>query len=30
MDRLEEAIAKLDAGARPTDLLKEEFMAKQD
>lgn len=30
MDRLEEAIPKLDAGARPTDLLKEEYMAKQD
>lgn len=29
MDRLEEAIPKLDAGARPTDLLKEEYMAKQ-
>lgn len=30
MDRLEEAIPKLDAGARPADLLKEEYMAKQD
>ncbi len=30
MDRLEEAIPKLDAGATPTDLLKEEYMAKQD
>lgn len=30
IDRLEEAIPKLDAGARPTDLLKEEYMAKQD
>ena len=30
MERLEEAIPKLDAGARPTDLLKEEYMAKQD
>ncbi len=30
MDRLEEVIPKLDAGASPTDLLKEEYMAKQD
>lgn len=30
MDRLEEVIPKLDAGALPTDLLKEEYMAKQD
>lgn len=29
MDRLEEAIPKLDAGATPADLLKEEYMAKQ-
>lgn len=30
MDRLEEVIPKLDAGASPTDLLKEEYMAKHD
>ncbi|MCI5821936.1 MAG: hypothetical protein SO172_01480 [Pararoseburia sp.] len=30
MDRLEEAIPKLDAGATPTDLLKEEYLAKED
>lgn len=30
MDRLEEAIPKLDAGVTPTDLLKEEYMAKQN
>lgn len=28
MDRLEEAIPKLDAGATPTELLKEEYMSK--
>ena len=28
MDRLEEAMPKLDAGATPTDLLKEEYMSK--
>ncbi len=30
MDRLEEAIPKLDAGATPTDLLKEEYLAKEN
>lgn len=30
MDRLEEAMPKLDAGATPTELLKEEYMTKAD
>ncbi len=30
MDRLEEAMPKLDAGATPTELLKEEYLAKEE